>query len=166
MGKNYEMTGQVKINSGDQISFYGNGEQHSSTITNPQDSWHGCKNSMRIYANGSMGFVKELYHQSGGNTGHTNTIATKTGTTILGKWATVKYVSYNVNNDTHRKLDGYVSINNDNKFRKVIEYTDAVNWLVSDVSDFNAFMAAAQEKSPATLPRIAIRAAPCGQPRL
>ncbi|MCI0558838.1 MAG: chitobiase/beta-hexosaminidase C-terminal domain-containing protein [Nitrososphaera sp.] len=147
--RNVEMTMQLKINSGGLVQLYSNGEQHT---TNLEGAWHGSANKMRVYADGRMGFIKELYHDGTfGNSGYTSEIATRnSGTAITGKWVTVKFVGYNINNDAQRKLEAYVSPNNDNRFIKVTEYIDSGSWSAS--SRFDSFMAYMRENHPAYVP--------------
>jgi hypothetical protein len=80
--RNVEMTMQLRINSGTLVQLYANGEQHTTDVTG---AWHGSANKMRVYADGRMGFVKELYHESG-NSGYTSETATRdSGASIDGK---------------------------------------------------------------------------------
>jgi hypothetical protein len=146
--RNVEMTMQLKINSGSQVQFYANGEEHT---TNNNGAWHGSANKMRMYADGRIGFVKELYHESG-NSGYASTTAVRSSGqgSITGKWVTVKYVGYNIDDDTHRKLEGYISMNNDNKFIKVSELVDNGNWYAS--SGFDSFMAHMRQNYPSVVP--------------
>ncbi len=145
--RNMEMTMQLKINSGTLVQLYSNGEQHTTTVTG---AWHGSANKMRTYADGRMGFIKELYHESG-NSGYTSERATmNSGTSITGKWVTVKFVGYNINNDSQRKLEAYVSLNNDNHFVKVAEYIDGGSWNAS--TRFDSFMANMRQNYPAYVP--------------
>ncbi len=145
--RNVEVTMQLKINSGSQVQIYANGEEHT---TKNSGAWHGSANKMRVYSDGRIGFVKELYHESG-NSGYASTTAVKTsGTPITGKWVTVKYVGYNIDNNTHRKLEGYISMNNDNKFIKVSELVDNGRWYAS--SGFDSFMAHMRQNYPGAVP--------------
>jgi hypothetical protein len=97
-----------------------------------------------------MGFVKELYHESG-NSGYTSEIATRdNGDSITGKWVTVKFVGYSINDNTQRKLEAYISTNNDNRFVKVAEYLDAGGWSAS--TRFENFMSYMKERYPSYVP--------------
>jgi hypothetical protein len=145
--KNMEMTMQIRINSGSLVQLYSNGEQHTTDVTG---AWHGSANKMRVYADGRMGFVKELYHESG-NSGYTSEIATRdAGASITGKWVTVKFVGYTLDNDTKRKLEAYISPNNDNRFVKVAEYLDSGGWSAS--SRFDTFMSYMKQRYPSYVP--------------
>ncbi len=146
--RNVEMTMQLKINSGSQVQFYANGEEHT---TNNNGAWHGSANKMRMYADGRIGFVKELYHESG-NSGYSPTTAVQSsGTSILGKWVTVKYVGYNLNDNTTRKYEGYLDVDNNNNFVKVSEFVDIGNWNAS--SKFDQFMSHMRANYPAVVPQ-------------
>lgn len=145
--RNVEMTMQLRINSGSLVQLYSNGEQHTTDVTG---AWHGSANKMRVYSDGRMGFIKEMYHESG-NSGYTSEIATRnSGTSISGKWVTVKFVGYNINDNTQRKLEAYVSPNNDNRFIKVAEYTDSGSWYAS--TRFDTFMSYMKQKYPSYVP--------------
>jgi hypothetical protein len=145
--RNIEMTMQLKINSGSLVQLYSNGEQHTTDVTG---AWHGSANKMRVYADGRMGFVKELYHESG-NSGYTSETATRdNGDSITGKWVTVKFVGYNVKDNTQRKLEAYISVNNDNRFVKVAEYLDSGGWSAS--TRFDNFMSYMKDRYPSYVP--------------
>ncbi len=145
--RNMEMTMQIRVNSGGLVQLYSNGEQHTTDVTG---AWHGSANKMRVYADGRMGFVKELYHESG-NSGYTSEIATRdAGASITGKWVTVKFVGYTLDNDTKRKLEAYISPNNDNRFIKVAEYLDTGGWSAS--SRFDSFMSYMKQRYPSDVP--------------
>ncbi|HEV8386456.1 MAG TPA: Ig-like domain-containing protein [Nitrososphaera sp.] len=145
--RNVEMTMQIRINSGALVQLYSNGEQHTNDLTG---AWHGSANKMRVYADGRMGFIKELYHETG-NSGYTNEIATRdNGDSITGRWVTVKYVGYNMNDNSQRKLEAYISPNNNNKFIKVAEYLDSGGWSAS--TRFENFMSYMNQNYPSYVP--------------
>jgi hypothetical protein len=146
--RNIEMTMQLKINSGGLVQLYANGEQHTNDVTG---AWHGSANKMRVYADGRMGFIKELYHEAG-NSGYSSEVATRdSGSSITGKWVTVKYVGYNIDGNTKRKLEAYISLNNDNRFIKVAEYVDSGGWHAS--SRFDSFMSSMKQRYPSHVPQ-------------
>ena len=145
--RNVEMTMQLRINSGTLVQLYSNGEQHTTDVTG---AWHGSANKMRVYADGRLGFIKELYHESG-NSGYTNEAATRdSGASITSKWVTVKFVGYNVDENRHRKLEAYISPDNDNRFIKVAEYLDAGGWSAS--TRFENFMSYMKQRYPSYIP--------------
>jgi hypothetical protein len=123
--KNVEITGYVKViatsDYSNSLQWYARGANHTEEAPCEGTSLKG-----RIYVDGNVGWIKEIWHDGG----YTEERATSTATDkpLIGRWIGWKVVIYNINNDTAVKMESYLDDNNNNQWRKVTEFTDRGGW--------------------------------------
>jgi hypothetical protein len=125
--KNIEMTGQVKLNSGDsdeEWTWYARGGRHTGS-GNPE----GCEGSSLkgslSYKDGQVRWAKEQWHVSYVFNSWKNSPASGDG-----KFVGFKAMMYNtiVNGETAVKLELWVDPNTDNNWQKVYDFIDKGGW--------------------------------------
>jgi hypothetical protein len=130
--RDVEMTGYVKLVSAedpvsDSFTWYARGGLH----------WEGTpcdgtalKGSIR-YDGSSVSFAKELWH-GGGDVGYTDKggLASDVTSPLFGRWVGIKFMAYNVANDTGTRMELWLDESNNNNWRKISEYVDDGDWAI------------------------------------
>ena len=129
--KNFEMTGYVKVNSGDSgdnFAWYGRGGRHTGS-GNPE----GCEGTSYkgdLYYDGRVRFAKEQWHVSYVFKDHK-----KPMDLMQGQWVGFKTIMYNFVDQigqTHVKMEMWLDKNADGEedgpWEKVDENTDSGSW--------------------------------------
>jgi hypothetical protein len=128
--KNFEMTGYVKVNSGDSgenFAWYGRGGRHTGS-GNP-DGCEGTAYKGDLFYDGRVRFAKEQWHVSYVFTDHKNPMSS-----IEDKWVGFKTMMWNMiqNGKTVVKMEIWVDKNEDGKqngpWVKVDENIDNGGW--------------------------------------
>ena len=126
--KNVEMTGYAKIipsnNPNDSLVWSIRGGKHNNTVPCEGTALKGG-----IDANGTVSWVKEIWHTGG----YTNKRAeTQVTDSIIGRWIGWKVVVYNMNNDTVVKMEAYLDDRANNNWLKVTELIDKGGWYANE----------------------------------
>ena len=128
--KNVEMTGYVKVNSGqsgENFAWYARGGRHTGS-GNPEGC-EGVAYKPALFYDGRVRFAKEQWHVSYDFTDHKNAMSS-----IEDKWVGFKGIMWNMvqNGETVVKMEIWVDKNEDGKqdgpWVKVDENTDAGGW--------------------------------------
>ena len=124
--KNVEITGYVKLNSGNNDNFvwYARGGRH--TGFGSPEGCEGVAYKGGLFYSGATRWEKEQYHSGGYVFGEFG----KNIGPIKGKWVGFKVIMYNVVQDhkTVVKLELWVDKNNNNNWIKAAEKTDKGGW--------------------------------------
>jgi hypothetical protein len=147
--KNVEMTGYVKMIS-PIIPTDSNGLSNQDEGSEDEDSldphltwrarggWHNddvpCEGTALnggLYFDGKVSWKKEIWH-TGGYTAARG--VSEIPISLANKWVGWKTVIYNVDRDSSVKMESYLDIDANNKWRKVSEVEDNGNWF-ADTSD-------------------------------
>ena len=124
--KNVEITGYVKLNSGNNDNFvwYARGGRH--TGFGSPEGCEGVAYKGGLFYSGATRWEKEQYHSGGYVFGEFG----KNIGPIKGKWVGFKVIMYNVVQDhkTVVKLELWVDKNNNNNWIKAAEKTDEGGW--------------------------------------
>ena len=124
--KNVELTGYVKLNSGNNDNFvwYARGGRH--TGFGSPEGCEGVAYKGGLFYSGATRWEKEQYHSGGYVFGEFG----KNIGPIKGKWVGFKVIMYNVVQDhkTVVKLELWVDKNNNNNWIKAAEKTDKGGW--------------------------------------
>ena len=124
--KNVEITGYVKLNSGNNDNFvwYARGGRH--TGFGSPEGCEGVAYKGGLFYSGATRWEKEQYHSGGYVFGEFG----KNIGPIKGKWVGFKVIMYNVVQDhkTMVKLELWVDKNNNNNWIKAAEKTDKGGW--------------------------------------
>ena len=124
--KNVELTGYVKVNSGqsgENFAWYARGGRHTGD-GNPE----GCEGTAYkpdLYYDGRVRFAKEQWHVSYVFTSHKAAMGS-----IEDKWVGFKGIMWNTiqNGKTVVKMEIWLDKNNDKNWVKVDERTDSGGW--------------------------------------
>lgn len=141
--KNVEITGYVKIvsavnnsntdeleeNEGNEIADGGLDFRARSGIHNSERPCEGTSMIGLLYADGSIGWNKEIWHTGGYSDERAK--ATVTTEPVLGRWVGWKVIIYNINNDTAVKMESYLDNLNTNYWVKASEIIDDGRWYAS-----------------------------------
>ena len=128
--KNVEMTGYVKVNSGqsgENFAWYARGGRH--TGSGSPEGCEGVAYKADLYYDGRTRFAKEQWHVSYDFTDHKNPMSS-----IEDKWVGFKGIMWNMvqNGETVVKMEIWVDKNEDGKqdgpWVKVDENTDSGGW--------------------------------------
>ena len=124
--KNVEITGYVKLNSGNNDNFvwYARGGRH--TGFGSPEGCEGVAYKGGLFYSGATRWEKEQYHSGGYVFGEFG----KNIGPIKGKWVGFKVIMYNVVQDhkTVVKLELWVDKNNNNNWIRAAEKTDKGGW--------------------------------------
>jgi len=124
--KDVEITGYVKLNSGNNDNFvwYARGARHTG-YGSPQGC-EGVAYKGDLFYDGSTRFSKEQWHTGGYVFGEFG----KNIGPIKDKWVGLKVIMYNIVQDdkTMVKLELWVDKNNNNDWTKAAEKTDKGDW--------------------------------------
>ncbi len=124
--RDVEITGYVKLNSGDKDNFvwYARGGRHTGSGS-PQGC-EGVAYKGGLFYDGSTRWEKEQWHSGGYVFGEFG----KNIGPIKGKWVGLKVIMYNIvqNDKTAVKLELWVDKNNNNDWIKATEKTDKGGW--------------------------------------
>jgi hypothetical protein len=127
--KNIEITGYAKINAlvtnynntpNYDLTWYARGGRH-----NPDTPCEGTAYMGGIYADGKVGWKKEIWF-TGGYTNERDHI--KVTDSIIGRWIGWKVIMYNIENDSAVKLESYLDNNATNNWIKVTDLVDNGGW--------------------------------------
>ena len=141
--KNVEITGYVKIvsavnnsntdeledNEGNEIADGELDFRARSGIHNSERPCEGTSMIGLLYADGSIGWKKEIWHTGGYSDERAK--ATVTTDPVLGRWVGWKVIIYNINNDTAVKMESYLDNLNTNYWVKASEIIDDGRWYAS-----------------------------------
>jgi hypothetical protein len=122
--KNVEVSGYVKLNSGNDdsgFSWYGRGGQHIDLEECEGTAYHG-----QIRYDGKSDFSKEQWHPGG----YSFTEPLPVVDPIEGRWIGYKFVMYNFekNGEIGVKLENWIDEKNNNTWVKVDEHIDEGGW--------------------------------------
>jgi hypothetical protein len=124
--KDVEITGYVKLNSGDNDNFvwYARGARHTGYGSPP--GCEGVAYKGDLFFDGSTRFSKEQWHSGGYDFGEFG----KNIGPIKGKWVGLKVIMYNIVQDdkTAVKLELWVDKKNNNDWIKAAEKIDKGGW--------------------------------------
>ena len=124
--KDVEITGYVKLNSGDNDNFvwYARGARHTGYGSPP--GCEGVAYKGDLFFDGSTRFSKEQWHSGGYDFGEFG----KNIGPIKGKWVGLKVIMYNIVQDdkTAVKLELWVDEKNNNDWIKAAERVDNGGW--------------------------------------
>ena len=124
--KDVEITGYVKLNSGDNDNFvwYARGARHTGYGSPP--GCEGVAYKGDLFFDGSTRFSKEQWHSGGYDFGEFG----KNIGPIKGKWVGLKVIMYNLVQDdkTAVKLELWVDEKNNNDWIKAAERVDNGGW--------------------------------------
>ena len=124
--KDVEITGYVKLNSGDNDNFvwYARGARHMGYGSPP--GCEGVAYKGDLFFDGSTRFSKEQWHSGGYDFGEFG----KNIGPIKGKWVGLKVIMYNIVQDdkTAVKLELWVDEKNNNDWIKAAERVDNGGW--------------------------------------
>ena len=124
--KDVEITGYIKLNSGDNDNFvwYARGARHTGYGT--PIGCEGVAYKGDLFFDGSTRFSKEQWHSGGYVFGEFG----KNIGPIKGKWVGLKVIMYNIvqNDKTAVKLELWVDEKNNNDWIKVAERADNGGW--------------------------------------
>ena len=141
--KNVEITGYVKIVSAHNNSNTERLEANDGNETvagaldfrarigihNSESPCEGTPMIGLLYADGSIGWKKEIWHTGGYSDERAK--ATVTTEPVLGRWVGWKVMIYNINNDTAVKMESYLDNWNTNYWVKASEVIDDGGWYAS-----------------------------------
>ena len=102
------------------LQWYARGGSHSN-----ETPCEGTSLKCRIYSDGHVGWVKEIWHD-GGYTQERDT--SRPTNSIKGRWIGWKAVMYNMEREKKVKMEGYLDDTSSNEWRKVTEVTDGGEW--------------------------------------
>ena len=126
--KNVEMTGYAKIvpsnNPNDSLVWSIRGGVHNSTVPCEGTALKG-----EIDVNGTVSWVKEIWHTGGYTDKRAETQVTES---IIGRWIGWKVVVYNMNNDTAVKMESYLDDRANNHWIKVTNLIDNGGWYANE----------------------------------
>lgn len=116
--RDIEFTMECRMNgSGDgRSSLFSRGGKHNDGI-----ACEGFKYTVGIYVtDGEIHVKKETYHV------HYDTLSTKSHGkgSLSGKWIRYKYVTYNINNNQHVKIEGWFDFDCNNNWVKLLDEVD------------------------------------------
>ena len=122
--KNVEITGYIKVVNADlpydSLVWYARGDKHNDEFP--------CKGTAlkgRIYVDGIVSWVKEIWHPGG----YTKEKERKQITeTIVDRWIGWKVAIYNINNNTAVKMESFIDDKANNNWKKVTEVVDHGDW--------------------------------------
>lgn len=125
--KNVEITGYAKAltatDDDDSLVWYARGNRHNDRVPCEGTSLKGG-----ISANGTVSWVKEIWH-TGGYTDERE--KKKVTNSIMGRWIGWKVVIYDIginDNSTAIKMESYLDDNAENKWQKVADLVDNGGW--------------------------------------
>ncbi|MGA9942659.1 MAG: hypothetical protein WBP88_11745 [Nitrososphaeraceae archaeon] len=128
--KNVEITGYAKVDSivvpfngtaNDDLTWYARGGKH-----NPHMPCEGTAYMGGIYADGHVGWKKEIWFTGGYTTERAHAKVTDS---LIGRWVGWKAIIYNTQNDTAVKLESYLDSTGTNDWIKVADVVDNGGWL-------------------------------------
>ncbi len=130
--KNVEITGYIKVIRVDEeadaenigLQWYARGNRHSSDVPCEGTSLKG-----RIHPDGSVAWIKEIWHD-GGYTSEKS--VSKATDPIKDRWIGWKAIMYNIENDTAVKMETYLDDKADNNWVKVTDLIDRGDWYCDD----------------------------------
>jgi hypothetical protein len=102
------------------LQWYARGNNHNSELP-----CEGTSLKCRIYSDGHVGWVKEIWHDGGYTQERGNSRPTGS---IKGRWIGWKAVIYNIEGGKAVKMEGYLDDASNNNWNKVTEVTDNGDW--------------------------------------
>jgi hypothetical protein len=145
--KNVEMTGYIKIDSTRTTRNSNNNEESGSTSDidwrarggrhNSDVPCEGTALNGGLFADGTVGWKKEIWHTGGYTDARGIGKATNS---ILDRLVGWKVVMYNMNNNRAVKMESYLDDKNDNNWKKVSDVIDNGGWYAK--SSDNVFYSA------------------------
>jgi hypothetical protein len=130
--KNVEITGYIKVTRVDEeedakdigLQWYARGNRHSSDVPCQGTSLKG-----RIHPDGSVAWIKEIWHD-GGYTREKS--VSKATDSLKDRWIGWKAIMYNIENETAVKMETYLDDKADNNWVKVTDLIDRGDWYCND----------------------------------